>query len=118
MAVKQMSPSNASNEKEPWCKCGIPNCQGHRIVDGNKALITRHPLMAGSEGRDLGEESLREMKSYHIEPTKDNFIDFYFGGKPPKEGIVGGMWDDIYKHMPEELKSQKSEAWPDDPGVK
>jgi hypothetical protein len=79
------------------------------MVDG-KASITGHPLLTG-------EASLREMKSLHIEPTKDNFINFYFGGKPPKEGIVGNMWADIYKHMPEELKSQKSEDWPDDPGV-
>lgn len=28
--------------KEAVCKCGIPNCQGHRIVDG-KAIIERHP---------------------------------------------------------------------------
>jgi hypothetical protein len=97
------------------CKCGIPNCPGHRMVDG-KALVTRHPLLK-DEHENLGEESLREMKSLHIEPTKDNFINFYFGGKPPKEGIVGNMWADIYENMPEELKSQKSKVWPDDPGV-
>lgn len=100
------------------CKCGIPNCKGHRMVDG-KALITRHPLLMADkdEHENLGEESLREMKSLHMEPTKDNFINLYFGGKPPKEGIVGNQWADIYEHMPEELKSQKSKTWSDDPGV-
>jgi hypothetical protein len=25
------------------CKCGIPNCQGHRMTEDGKALITQHP---------------------------------------------------------------------------
>lgn len=109
----------AAVAKESICKCGIPNCKGHRMTKDGKALITRHPLLMDNkdEHENLGEESQREMKSLNIEPTKDNFINFYFGGKPPKEGIVGNMWADIYENMPEELKSQKSKAWPDDPGV-
>jgi hypothetical protein len=37
-----MATKVAPMQKEAVCKCGIPNCPGHKIVDG-KALITRHP---------------------------------------------------------------------------
>ena len=29
--------------KEPVCKCGIPNCEGHRMTKDGKAIIERHP---------------------------------------------------------------------------
>jgi hypothetical protein len=32
-----------AKQDEPWCKCGIPNCQGHDVING-KIRVNGHPL--------------------------------------------------------------------------
>ena len=49
---REQSSTLAADDTSPWkpgeCLCGIPNCAGHKVVDG-KILLEGHPTLGAVE---------------------------------------------------------------------